>query len=122
MNMPDKPRILFLGSDKHWFGVLEKTLNSQAEFFKENPKNLSSFQRHKEYKLIIIDTLDVSKKKLFAMVTDLKNRQPQAEIIVISASPTWTAVREALKAGAADYIVKSFDPVKVEKDLKPYLS
>jgi two-component system chemotaxis response regulator CheY len=120
--MPGKPRILFWGSDKHWFGVLEKALGSYADFFQENPKNLSSLWRHREYKIIIVDTLDVSKMKLFAQVTDLKNRQPNANIVVISASPTWTAVREALKAGAADYIVKSFDPVKIENDLKPYLS
>lgn len=122
MNLPNKPRILFLGSDKHWFEMLEKTLYSQADFFRENPKNLSSFHWQEKYKMIIVDTLDVSKKKLFIMVADLKYRQPNADIIVISASPTWTAVREALKAGAADYIVKSSDPAKIEKDLKPYLS
>jgi DNA-binding NtrC family response regulator len=122
MNMPAKTKILFLGSDEHWFGILEKALDCQADFVRENPKNLSSFHWHKEYNIIIVDTLDVSKKKLYMMVTDLKNRQPSAKIIVVSASPTWTAVREALKAGATDYIVKSFDPAKIEKDLKPYLS
>lgn len=96
-------------------------MNTRADFFQEKPKNLSSFWWSLEYKIIIVDTLDVSKKNLSAMISELKNRQPYAEIIVISASPTWTAVREALKAGAADYIVKSFDPVKIETDLKPYL-
>lgn len=120
--MPDKPRILFLGSDKHWFGVLGKAVGSQAELFQYSLENLSVIQWNKKYKIMIVDTLDVSKKKLSAMVKSLIDRQPRAQVIVVSASPTWTAVREALKAGAVDYFVKSFDPVKIANDLRPYLS
>lgn len=121
MMAPDKINILFLGSDSHWFQVLQKAMGSRVELYQDNIESHSSTIWGREYCLIVMDTLRIPKRKIFPTVTYLKSQQPGAKIVVVSASPTWTTVREALKAGATDYIAKSFDPIQVAKDLTPYL-
>lgn len=121
MMTPDKAKILFLGSDTHWFQVLQKAMGSRAEVYRDDIDNPSPAIWRREYRLIILDTLHIPKKRISPAITYLKNQQPGVKIVVVSASPTWTTVREALKAGATDYIAKSFDPIKVVNDLTPYL-
>ena len=118
---PDKIKILFLGSDSHWFQVLQKAMGSRAELYQDNIETHSSTIWGREYRLIVLDTLHIPKRKIFPTITYIKNQQPGTKIVVVSASPTWTTVREALKAGATDYIAKSFDPIQVANDLTPYL-
>lgn len=117
-----KPRVVFLGTDNSWLRVLRKALNSRAEIYRDSPDHITSGRLDEEYNLIIVDTLDIPKKQLFTAISCLKHRFPRAQVLVVSASPAWRAVREVLKAGAADYIVKSAQPAKVASDLAPYLS
>lgn len=121
MMTPDKINILFLGSDSHWFQVLQKAMGPRADVYQDNIDNPSPTIWGRGYRLIVLDTLHIPKKRIFPTITYLKNQRPEVKIVVVSASPTWTTVREALKAGATDYIAKSFDPVKVVNALTPYL-
>jgi DNA-binding response OmpR family regulator len=43
------------------------------------------------------------------MVSRLRVQQPETRIVIATASPTWQRAREALRAGAADYVRKSLD-------------
>jgi len=47
------------------------------------------------------------------MLSRLRAQQPEARIVIATTVPTWQRAREALRAGAADYIRKSLD----EKEL-----
>jgi len=47
------------------------------------------------------------------LISRLRAQQPQARIVVVTASPTWQRAREALQAGAVNYVHKSLN----EKEL-----
>jgi DNA-binding NarL/FixJ family response regulator len=59
----------------------------------------------REYDVVIIDAAAVGNEML--LVSRVRVQQPQARIVVVTASPTWRRAREALRAGAMDYIGKS---------------
>lgn len=64
-----------------------------------------------DYDVIIIDAGAISDTA--TLVFRLREQRPEARIVVATASPTWQRARDALHAGAADYIRKSLD----EKEL-----
>jgi DNA-binding NarL/FixJ family response regulator len=66
----------------------------------------------KPYDVIIVDAGTV--EDAAALTSRLRTEQPEARIIVATASPTWQRAREAMQAGAADYMRKSLD----EKELR----
>lgn len=59
------------------------------------------------YDIIIIDAGTVPDE--VALISRLMAKNPQARIVIATASPTWTRARDALKAGAVDYILKSIN-------------
>jgi DNA-binding NtrC family response regulator len=78
------------------------------------------------YTLIILDagiqadlehlsTLSELLKQLFQIT-------PQARVLVTTSSPTWKRTREALIAGAVDYIRQTLDPDSLYNNLAPTIS
>ncbi len=65
-----------------------------------------------QYDVVLIDAGAVRDAPL--LVSRLRAQRPSTRVVVATASPTWRRSREALQAGAADYIRKSLD----EKDLR----
>jgi len=59
------------------------------------------------YDVIIVDATAV--KEVAPLVARLHARQPEARMVVATLSPTWQRAREALQAGASDYIRKSLN-------------
>lgn len=59
------------------------------------------------YDVIIIDAGAIHDAAL--LTRRLRTNRPEARIIIVTASPTWEYTREALQAGAADYIHKTFN-------------
>jgi len=59
------------------------------------------------YDVIIVDATVVS--EVAPLVARLRARQPEARMVVATLSPTWQRAREAMQAGAFDYIRKSFN-------------
>jgi DNA-binding response OmpR family regulator len=62
---------------------------------------------HHSYAVIIIDAGAIHDAAL--LTRRLRTHRPEARIIIVTASPTWEYTREALQAGAADYIHKTFN-------------
>ncbi|MDZ7368700.1 MAG: hypothetical protein ONB43_23020 [candidate division KSB1 bacterium] len=114
-------QILFMGKDALWYKVLQQALASQGEVYQTTFNELNGATARRRYDLIVVDTMDLSKDKIRPTIDRLKKQQSESRVVLASASPTWEPVREALKAGAADYITKSYDPDGVAKDLSPYL-
>jgi len=56
------------------------------------------------YILIIVDA--AATDDAAHLIRSLRSHQPEAPIIVFSASPTWERAREAFRAGAMDYVRK----------------
>lgn len=57
------------------------------------------------YDMIIVDSGAVHKVAL--LVSRLRAQRPESRVLVVTASPSWQAAREVLKAGAIDYLSKS---------------
>jgi len=64
------------------------------------------------YKLIIIDSSTT--KNVFLLVSRIRSQKPDSRIIVTTASPTWTRAREAFRAGAIDYIKKTYSATEIQ--------
>lgn len=65
------------------------------------------------YDLAIVDASTI-KRRLGDVVEKLKENQPEAFRLVVTASPTWQRAREVFKAGADDYL-KQMDAAKLVK-------
>lgn len=70
--------------------------------------------------IVIIDATVVDDVR--SLVRRLRPLCPQARIIVATASPTWQRARDALQAGAVDYIRKSLDKEGLLAVMKDILS
>jgi DNA-binding NtrC family response regulator len=114
-------QILFMGKDVLWYKVLQQALASQGEVYQTTLNELKGATARRRYGLIVVDTMDLPKDKIRPTIDRLKKQQAESCVVLASASPTWEPVREALKAGASDYITKSYDPDCVAKYLSPYL-
>lgn len=68
---------------------------------------------------ILIDLENTT--SLTEMIQQLLHSNPDARIVVTTASPTWRRARECLKAGAVDYVSQSLDPVRLYNDLRSTL-
>jgi DNA-binding NarL/FixJ family response regulator len=104
-----------LVSDKRetrWSTVLQRALSAlgKLDIVGEREAVQAVVQSHRD--LIIVDAGTVDDAAL--LTSFLRTEQPEARIIVATASPTWQRAREAMQAGAADYIRKSLD----EKELR----
>jgi len=122
MNVNSTPmQVLFMGKDALWYKVLQKALESKGVVYQSTLDELNGAAARRRYDLIVVDTMDLPKDKIRPTIDRLKKQQVESCVVLASASPTWEPVREALKAGASDYITKSYDPDCVAKYLSPYL-
>lgn len=113
-NAPVKCSFLLIGrkTETQWPLVLQQALSSLGKLHTvpEGESVEAVIQRH--YDVIIIDAGAVSDVSL--LTSRLRAQRPEARVVVATASPTWRRARQALQAGAADYIRKSLD----EKELR----
>jgi DNA-binding response OmpR family regulator len=116
-----KMKILFMGKDALWYKVLQQALESKSEVYQSTLDELNGAAARRRYDLIVVDTMELPENKIRATISRLKKQQIGSHVVLASASPTWEPVRVALKAGASDYITKSYDPDCVAGFLKPYL-
>jgi DNA-binding NarL/FixJ family response regulator len=94
---PDEPAVLHPVTEEE--AVQEVTLN--------------------RYDLVIVDAGYVH--DVPELIFQLRSRRPRLRVVVATASPTWQRAREALKAGAADYIRKSLDRELLRSRIKTVL-
>jgi DNA-binding NarL/FixJ family response regulator len=98
--------------ETRWSAVLQRALEAlgRLEIVREGEAVEAVIQR--PHDVIIVDAGTV--EDAAALTSRLRTEQPEARIIVATASPTWQRAREAMQAGAADYVRKSLD----EKELR----
>lgn len=118
---PGKANVLFIGRDAPWYRVLREALKSQGDVAQTTLEEAKKELQRRKYTLIVVDTAGLSEESIRLTVKRLRKLQPQSYIVFASASPSWRPAREALRAGASDYIVKSYDPRRTIKALELYL-
>jgi DNA-binding NarL/FixJ family response regulator len=95
-----------------WPLVLQRALSPLGELRVVPEEKAAQAVIQGKYDVIIIDAGGVRDPTL--LTAHLRAQRPEARIVVVTASPTWQRARQALQAGAADYIRKSLD----EKELR----
>ena len=105
--------------ETRWPLVLEQALSSLGKLVVVSEEEASQLITKNSYDMIIVDAGAV--RDALGLVLYLRAAQPQARIIVATASPTWQRAREVLKAGATDYIRKSQDEKKLLSDIQTAL-
>lgn len=106
-NSPPKSFLLIgFRSGEEWPNFLQDALPSFVKLDivkEEDARNIISSH---SYDLLIIDASAVYDATELVRNLHLEQNIP---ILVVTASPTWQSAREILKAGAVDYIGRSFD-------------
>jgi DNA-binding NarL/FixJ family response regulator len=106
-------------TETQWALVLKQALSplGSLHVVAEEEAVLAAIQSH--YDVIIIDAGAVSDAVL--LVSQLRAQQPEVRVVIATASPTWRRARQALQAGAADYIRKSLDEKEVRSTIETVL-
>lgn len=105
--------------DSMWPLIVEQAVSSMGTFQVASEQEVIIGTSGGNYDVIIIDAGTVSNP--VTLVASLRSRQPEARIVVATASPTWQRAREVLQAGAADYIRKSLDKDQLKAKIQTLL-
>ncbi|HPO87484.1 MAG TPA: hypothetical protein PLN86_16720 [Candidatus Hydrogenedentes bacterium] len=102
------PKILLIGikNDLRWEKIVRNAatkLNHSLDVVSNT--ELDSVKSWHDCELIILDSSDVS--ALPIMISSIRSRSFDIPIVVISPAPGWQEAKEALRAGAVDYQLKS---------------
>jgi DNA-binding NarL/FixJ family response regulator len=90
-----------------WRQVLEDALTLLGTLQTGGEEEAVTLILQRSYDVIIVDTAAV--KDVPLLISRIRDQQPEARIVVVTASPTWRRARAAFLAGAADYIHKSLN-------------
>lgn len=97
--------------NQHWVQIIEEALTPLGDVQLKEEKEEYHQINLKNYDLIIIDA--AIEGHLPQLISDFHAQEPQARLIVMTASPTWRRAREAFRAGAIDYVRKSLDKKEI---------
>lgn len=121
-DVPDLTKeILLVGNtiEDQWAFALQKAVSSLGEFHVTTQMSaVQEIARHR-YDLIVIDAGVVD--EIADLIAGLRSSQPEARIVVATASPTWQRAREAMLAGAIDYVRKSFNQRELHSQIQAAL-
>lgn len=106
-------------TDTLWPLVLQWALSSLGKLRTVLEEEALRVASEGSYDVIVVDSLAV--RNVVLLVSRLHAQCPRSRIIVATASPTWQRAREALKAGAADYIRKSLDKEELRSKIEAVL-
>jgi len=93
--------------ETQWSRTLRQALLPLGKLRVVSEEDAEQMVVRSDYDVIIIDAGVVY--GVVPLISRLRAQRPEARVIVATASPTWRRAREALQAGAADYIRKSLD-------------
>ncbi len=121
IEMKPQTHILLVGyrAEEGWNRILAEAVKTigKVRSIRENEVDLIT---HASYDLIIVDASLVSEAA--PLIRRIRPLQPRARILVVTASPAWQMAREALKAGANDYISKLYDKRELQAAVKSTLA
>ena len=108
-------RILLISPDVQWRKVVQDVWADKGVVDVESALNRGfelvqrSVATKQEYALIIMDVLATGKTTIVDAIRDVREKDPDARIIVATAAPMWTEAKNAFDAGAVDYIIKTLN-------------
>ncbi|MBS1786146.1 MAG: response regulator [Acidobacteria bacterium] len=107
--MVSKMRFLLINGSQsqYWLRTLRSALVGLGEVDAVGEKDVLASIEGCEYVLLFIDATAVAEPS--ALIELIRSRQETLPIIVASAAPHWEHARSAMRAGATNYISKSYD-------------
>ena len=121
--MSYKARVLITDDSGYMRQVIRKFLEPNGyEVVGEASNGLESISMAKELKPNLI-TMDISMKELGGIETTskIKAEQPDIKIIMISAIGETQFIKNAINAGASDYIIKPFTEKRLISSIQTVL-
>jgi DNA-binding NtrC family response regulator len=116
--MSRKPYYVLIGSEEgRWQDVMRAALGSEKQVEMVSPNKLDTITEQPT--LYIIDATYVPDVQ--SVIQTLRKRCHSARILVVASMPTWTRARDALKAGAIDYVKKSLDTTVIQETIEAAL-
>ena len=97
--------------ERRWGKVLEEALAPLGTLEVGEERDAVEIVLQQSYDVVIVDATVV--KDVPLLVSRIRAQQPDARIVVATASPTWRRAREAFYAGATDYIRRSLNKEEV---------
>lgn len=103
-----------------WTQALAEALAPLGELHVISEQEAFKGIERERYDVIIVDSTVI--KEVVPLVAGLRIRQPTAKLVVATLSPTWQRARDAMQAGASDYIRKSLNTQETLAAMKKILS
>jgi DNA-binding NtrC family response regulator len=103
-----------------WLRALEDALAPLARVQVATEAQAQALSADQGNDLLLLDTASIG-ECVVDLIDVLRAARPGVPVVVATTSPTWQRARQALRAGASDYIRKSLDPEKILADLEPFL-
>lgn len=108
--MPDnRRRFLLIGGSCNapWQQMVEEVAASLGAVQTVREVDALNLIRQQDYDHILIDAVKV--KDVCLLISSIRAQMSDATIVVVTASPTWRRAREAIRAGASDYVRRSMN-------------
>jgi len=104
--MMQKNSFLLIGNlcESYWHQTLKEALSNIGSLEIQSEESSLSLVLKKNFSLIIVDAGGVYNPS--CLVSRIREVQPDARIVVMTASPTWKQAREMFYAGVTDYMRK----------------
>ena len=113
-------RLLLVGEEQSlWRAVLQRAIVLHGTVDTVTDEEALQAVALGDYDLVVLDSGAVH--DAVEMIACLRAEEPRVPIIVATASPTWQRARQALRAGASDYIRKAMDEETVRTSIKQVL-
>lgn len=110
MAEPGNVKVFIVDDSGYMRQVIRKHLENKGfEIVAEASDGLEAVEQYNDYKPDLV-TMDISMKKMSGIeaTKKIKELDPKAKIIVVSALGEAKFIKEAITAGATDFIIKPF--------------
>jgi len=116
-----KRSFLLIGNtvEDEWTLILRRALAPLGSLYVRSDAQANQTVGDSNYDMVIVDAGTVRDAAL--LVSRLRASRTDLRIVVFTSSPTWQRAREALRAGAADYLRKSLNEKKLRSLIESVL-
>jgi len=105
-----------VGNQCYWNIWINKIKEKIRSANIEMDKDTSRWKNNNAYAMIMVDVSNI--EDLRRLVPEIRYKQPQCRILVISSTPTWKQAREIIRLGAANLIRKSSNLEEIIKEIE----
>jgi CheY-like chemotaxis protein len=106
--------------DNPWISVIKKCLQPLEELQVTSAQACLQMICQKSFDLVVMDLGDTT--QAIELTQAVKATSPTQRIIIATASPTWRRARQALLAGAVDYIYKTTNEIDLRNQIQAAMS